>query len=355
MKRNLIIAQTFIVISAITQTMNHLFVQEMVNFYPFILYFTIGFIPAFILNALWPSATKYVFTFNSLYIVCLSYYYVELPVMQIAYMFLPVAALLMNDKKVYWAACISGLIGYLLITKSHFNDQVMFSSIYIIFILLLAIVQNRVERNIADKEAIQQGIKAFSIAVEAKDVYTQGHSRRVAQYALILAKHMKKSVDMAELELTGVLHDIGKISTPDAVLLKEGKLTQQEYDVMKRHPLDGMQLAKSLGFSQKVQSGILHHHERYDGKGYPYGLAGEDIPLYSRILAIADSFDAMTSRRAYRTALTPWDAKVEIERNSGLMYDPLLVEVFKESYTEMLVVYETNHQKVQELAEAVHS
>jgi putative nucleotidyltransferase with HDIG domain len=166
---------------------------------------------------------------------------------------------------------------------------------------------------------------------------------------------MKESIDMAELELTGVLHDIGKISTPDAVLLKDGKLTQQEYEVMKRHPRDGMQLAKSLGFSPKVLNGIMHHHERYDGKGYPYGLAGEDIPLYSRILAVADSFDAMTSCRAYRTAMTPWDAKIEIERNKGLMYDPAIVEVFKEAYSEMLVIYETNHQKIQELTEAVHS
>ncbi|MFC0190431.1 HD-GYP domain-containing protein [Fictibacillus aquaticus] len=355
MKRNLIIAQTFIMISAITQTLNHVFVQPVDNYYPFILLFTIGFIPAFILNELWPSATKYVFMFNSLYIVCLSYYFIELPVVESAYFFLPVAALLMNDKKVYWAACVSGMIGYLVISDNPADDRWMFVSIYIIFILLLAIVQNRVERNIAEKEAIQQGIKAFSIAVEAKDVYTQGHSRRVAQYSLILAKHMKESIDLAELELTGVLHDIGKISTPDAVLLKEGKLTQQEYDVMKRHPRDGMQLAKSLGFSQRVLNGIMHHHERYDGKGYPYGLAGADIPLYSRILAVADSFDAMTSCRAYRTAMTPWDGKMEIERNKGLMYDPELVEVFKEAYSEMLVVYETNNQRIKELTEAVHS
>ncbi|MFC7372780.1 HD-GYP domain-containing protein [Fictibacillus iocasae] len=356
MKRNLIIAQIFIILSSIIQVLNHLFVQPMDNFLPFILLFTIGFLPAYLLDKLLPSLTKYIFVFNSLYMVCLAFYFVKLPIVESAFFFLPVTALLMNDKRVYLASGISGLAAYLILSDTSVEDRIMFVSIYIIFIMLLTLVQYRVEKNIAEKEAIQQGIKAISIAVEAKDVYTQGHARRVAQYSLILAKHMKKHrVDFAELELTGVLHDIGKISMPDSVLLKDGKLTQDEYEIMKKHPVEGMHLAKSLGFSHKVLSGILHHHERYDGKGYPHGLAGESIPLYSRILAVADSFDAMTSSRSYRSAMTPWDAKVEIERNNGLMYDPEIVDVFKQAYEELLLVHETNQQQKPEPQETIIS
>jgi HD-GYP domain-containing protein (c-di-GMP phosphodiesterase class II) len=143
--------------------------------------------------------------------------------------------------------------------------------------------------------------------------------------------------------------------------MKNGKLTQEEYEIMKKHPVDGMVLAKSFGYSERVLTGILHHHERYDGLGYPYQLAGEDIPFYSRILAIADSFDAMTSNRAYRKAMTPWDAKIEIENQSGKMYDPLLVEVFLRAYYEMLLICEenqkneqTNYLALQEVSSSLH-
>ncbi|MBY6038280.1 HD-GYP domain-containing protein [Fictibacillus nanhaiensis] len=343
MNRNIMLAQMFIVAGALIQTLHHFFIQPMPNLYLFILLFVVGFLPALLINAIHKQWTSFVFVLCSIYIVSVAYVFVPYPIVQAAYFFLPVAALLLNNRQLYLMASTGGFLAYLYLSKEPIAEFIAFVSIYLTFCLLLYIAQKIVYETIAEKEAIQQGVKAFSLAVEAKDVYTQGHSKRVAIYSMILAKHGAfNDVDLGELELTALIHDIGKISTPDAVLMKDGKLTQEEYEIMKKHPVDGMILAQSFGYSEHVLKGILHHHERFDGLGYPYKLKGEDIPFYSRILAVADSFDAMTSNRAYRRAMTPWDAKKEIENQSGKMYDPQLVEIFNRAYYDMLLICEEN-------------
>ncbi|MDM5318288.1 HD-GYP domain-containing protein [Fictibacillus sp. b24] len=343
MIRNIKLAQLFIIGSAFIQALHHFFIERMEHFFIFIFLFLIGYLPAWGINQLQEQWTKLVFVLCSVYIVALSYFFVSYPIVQAAYFFLPVSALLLNDKRLYYVSSIGGLLTYLLLAKESLSDYLAFISIYIVFCLLLFMAQKVVYQSVAEKEAIQQGVKAFSLAVEAKDVYTQGHSKRVALYSMILAKHGSfKEVDLNELELTALIHDIGKISTPDAVLMKNGKLTEEEYEIMKKHPVDGMLLARSFGYSERVLTGILHHHERYDGRGYPYQIAGQDIPIYSRILAVADSFDAMTSNRAYRRGMTPWEAKKEIENQSGKMYDPFIVKVFMSAYYDMLLICEEN-------------
>jgi putative nucleotidyltransferase with HDIG domain len=343
MIRNIKLGQLFIIGSAVIQAFHHYFIQPMEFFYPFILLFLIGFLPALIMDYLNKEWTKIVFVLCAIYIVSVSYIFVDYQIVHSAYFFLPVSALLLNNRNLYYLSSIGGFLSYLILSRDASADYFAFISIYIIFCLLLYMAQTIVYKTVAEKEAIQQAVKAFSLAVEAKDVYTQGHSKRVALYSMILVKHgAYKDIDTEELELTALIHDIGKISTPDAVLMKNGKLTQEEYEIMKQHPIDGMELAKSFGYSERVLRGILHHHERFDGLGYPHKLEGKDIPFYSRILAIADSFDAMTSSRAYRKAMAPWDAKKEIENQSGKMYDPAIVRVFNRAYYDMLLICEEN-------------
>lgn len=343
MKRSINVAQIFIMISAFLQAVHHYLIQPMQHFYLFLLLFLVSFMPAYIIDKINNKWTKSVFVLCGIYVTAVSYYFVEVPIVQAVFFFLPVTALLLYSKRLYYVSCAGGFVSYLFIAREPMDEYFTFLSIYVVFCFLLLMVQKMVYKNVKEKEAVQQGVKAFSLAVEAKDVYTQGHSKRVALYCMILAKHGAfKNMDTEELELTALIHDIGKISTPDSILMKNGKLLPEEYETMKKHPVDGMILAKSFGFSEKVLKGILHHHERFDGKGYPLKVTGKDIPLYSRILAVADSFDAMTSNRSYRKAMTPWDAKKEIENQSGLMYDPHVVEVFNRAYYDMLLICEEN-------------
>lgn len=164
-------------------------------------------------------------------------------------------------------------------------------------------------------------------AIEAKDTYTRQHSTRVTEYAVRIAHRMEFSAeDIEMLKSTGPLHDIGKIGIQDAILNKPGRLTNEEFDLIRSHPLIGVNIVAPLGLDQNELSIIRNHHERWDGKGYPDGLKREEIPYMARILAVADAFDAMSSDRAYRSAL-PMDVCLgEIRDNSGTQFDPSVVE-----------------------------
>lgn len=174
-----------------------------------------------------------------------------------------------------------------------------------------------------DNELYHEFVECISFALDARDPYTGDHSRRVSDTATLLAKMLGLSDDeIQEIHIAAHLHDIGKIGIPDSVLLKPGRLDDEEWKMMKRHPQIGADiLAKSPRFS-RISAIILHHHERYDGKGYPFGAKKQEIPLGSRIIAVCDSIDAMASARAYRKALPLDTVYEEIEKNIGLMYDP---------------------------------
>jgi HD-GYP domain-containing protein (c-di-GMP phosphodiesterase class II) len=133
---------------------------------------------------------------------------------------------------------------------------------------------------------------------------------------------------LEEIETTGLLHDIGKIAIPEKILLKPGKLTDEEFEIIKKHPELGEHLINGIGKLKLISNWLKSHHERYDGKGYPDGLVGEEIPISSRIIAIADTYDAMTSTRSYRPALSHEEAIGEIKRCSGTQFDPKLAEIF---------------------------
>lgn len=172
-------------------------------------------------------------------------------------------------------------------------------------------------------------IKTLAYTLEAKDRYTEGHSRRVAENAALMAQHLglaKKDVE--NIRLAGMLHDIGKIGIREVSLNKPDRLTAEEYDEVKRHPLIAEHILEPIEELDGIIDNIKHHHERYDGKGYPSRLKGETIPLGARILAVADCFDAMTSVRPYRPALSVREVLKQIEDGAGSQFDPEIVKIF---------------------------
>lgn len=181
------------------------------------------------------------------------------------------------------------------------------------------------------KEMFFSTVWALASAVDAKDAYTHGHSQRVARYAGQLGRALGFDDDEIErLELSAVLHDVGKIGVPEAILNKPDRLTVAEMSVMKSHPEKGAEILSSIRAMRDIVPGVLHHHERYDGMGYPRGLKGENIPLQARIIVLADTYDAMTSTRPYRNALPSGIALDEVRRCTASQFDPRLAEVFAE-------------------------
>ena len=162
-----------------------------------------------------------------------------------------------------------------------------------------------------------------------KDPYTRAHSQQVTQYALLIGEELGFSEEQQQvLEQAALLHDIGKIGVPDNILRKPGPLTESEWEIMRQHPEIGQELLEHIQVLHLEQTMIRHHHERWDGKGYPDGLKGTDTPLYARILNVADSFHAMVSDRPYRKALPIEVAIEELKKNSGTQFDPQIVEAF---------------------------
>lgn len=172
-------------------------------------------------------------------------------------------------------------------------------------------------------------IKALSNAIDAKDHYTNGHSHRVAHYSEVIARRMNlHNTKVDEIKTAAILHDVGKIGISDHILNKPGKLTEMEFALIKQHPLIGAKILNDVDFLKKVVKIIKHHHERYDGNGYPDGLKEEDIPIEAAILSIADAFDAMTSNRPYRNAMTFTAATNIIKQQSGKQFHPIVTKVF---------------------------
>jgi len=172
------------------------------------------------------------------------------------------------------------------------------------------------------------GIRSLAKAVEARDPYTRGHSDRVADLAVKIATEMDLDSELRDLVLlAGLLHDIGKIGVPDAILQKKGPLDIHEWDVMKAHPVIGHEIVSQMEPPSPLLEGILHHHERWDGGGYPHGKVDDEIPIVARILAPADAFDAMVSARPYRGAFSPEEAMERLARGGGAQFDPEIVAV----------------------------
>lgn len=177
------------------------------------------------------------------------------------------------------------------------------------------------------QEFAANAVRALALCVDAKDPYTRDHSERVARYAVAIAETIGFGTEhVQQIRTAGLLHDVGKIAVPDSILLSPNSLSDEEYEIMKRHSAAGEHVVQGAGMPE-IARWIRAHHERFDGRGYPDGLVGENIPLEGRILAVADSLEAMTSDRYYRTALTGEEALRELQRCAGSQFDPRLVEV----------------------------
>jgi len=183
------------------------------------------------------------------------------------------------------------------------------------------------------RETYRSTIEALAAAIEAKDSYTHGHSSAVTRYAVPVARELGMTeAELQSVEFAAILHDIGKIAVPESVLNKPGKLTREEFEDIKRHPAIGAEIIRSVGFLGSAVAFIRHHHERWDGKGYPDGLQGDAIPLGAQVVGIVDTFDAMTSTRSYRQALPEDTAIKEIQRCSGTQFNPTVVKAFMRAY-----------------------
>ncbi|QNB46768.1 HD domain-containing protein [Thermanaerosceptrum fracticalcis] len=187
---------------------------------------------------------------------------------------------------------------------------------------LAEILENR-------KELFDGSINSLVDSINAKDNYTRDHSVNVAYYSTLIAEELGFSA--SEIRILGALaklHDIGKIGIRDDILSRPGKLSKEEYEIIKLHPVIGAQILSNIKEAQKYLSIVRNHHERFDGEGYPDGLRGEEIPLMARIVAVADTFDAMTTNRPYRGALPVEAALKELEKNKGSQFDPQVVDAF---------------------------
>ena len=195
------------------------------------------------------------------------------------------------------------------------------------------------------EKAYLDSIETLRYTVEAKDPYTRGHSDRVAEYSVLIGEKLGLSEqDLRTLRIGGLFHDIGKIGIPDSILLKESKLSDDEYSQIKNHPTIGAHILQNATIFQDILPIVKHHHERYDGNGYPSKLKGEEIPYFARIAAVADTFDAMTSKRTYRNAIPLEEVKEEIKRCEGTQFDPSIAETFLE-------ILNTQYEKIQEIQE----
>ena len=195
------------------------------------------------------------------------------------------------------------------------------------------------------EKAYLDSVQTLRYTVEAKDPYTRGHSDRVAEYSVLLGEKLGLSDnDIKTLRVGGLFHDIGKIGIPDSILLKESKLTDDEYSEIKNHPSIGAHILCDAEVFKDIIPIVKHHHERYDGRGYPGQLKGEDIPYFARIAAVADAFDAMTSKRTYRDSLPLDVVRGEIEKNLGTQFDPNVGKVF-------LDILDNDPDKIKEIQE----
>lgn len=227
----------------------------------------------------------------------------------------------------------------------------MFGGLMLLFFLLIGLMLNTSKTLIKQNESLQiqnekleyanviidksyvNTIKAISGAVDARDPYTAGHSSRVTKISLAIGRELGLSKDdLQNLEYATLFHDIGKIGISDNILNKPGKLTSEEFELMRKHPLIGVRILQGIEFLDESLPIIKHHHERVDGNGYPDGLSDSEIPFGARILAIADTFDAMVTDRPYRKAVSEEDAIQEIIRNKGSQFDSELVDVFVKLY-----------------------
>ncbi|MBI2267339.1 MAG: HD-GYP domain-containing protein, partial [Armatimonadetes bacterium] len=221
---------------------------------------------------------------------------------------------------------IVGVLQFLQKQGERFSPEDM--DIFNAFSNLVAVAVHNRRLNEGLQEAFST-VKTLAEAIESKDHYTYGHSKRVTEFALAIFDEIAGvPEDRKALEIAALLHDVGKVGIRPDLLQKEGELTDEEYEHVRSHPEISYHILKKTRHFRKILPAIRHHHERFDGRGFPDGLRGDDINLAAKIISVADAFDAMTSDRPYRQAMSQEDAAAELRRGSGTQFDPRIVEAF---------------------------
>ncbi|WP_242901189.1 HD-GYP domain-containing protein [Actinomadura terrae] len=199
----------------------------------------------------------------------------------------------------------------------------------VLVLLPLFIARWALEQAHAQQQAHAATLAALCQAVETKDFYTRGHSERVSRGSVMIAREIGMRADRVEaIRYAGMLHDVGKLGVPTKVLQKNGPMTEEEFAAIQLHPMRGLEIVREIGFLDEALAGIMHHHEKMNGRGYPMGLAGDEIPEFARVISVADAFDSMTSTRSYRPARSVEAAVQELRRGMGDHFDPAMVEAF---------------------------
>ncbi|MFP7174476.1 HD-GYP domain-containing protein [Priestia filamentosa] len=275
------------------------------------------------------------------------------------FLLLPLLAGIYGEKKTlfYYSLIGLGLLTFFSIKlpkKNYTADGIDISNRILLYIILstlsflvlqiLHLIYRRQVDLVKDstEATIEEIVNTFVVAVEAKDVYTCGHSERVSQYTVALASSLPDycEQDLKRIKLSGLLHDVGKINVPEHILMKKGRLLEKEYETVKTHSTSGAQMIERMSRLQRLKAGVLYHHERWDGTGYPSGLKGRDIPLDARVLAIADAFGAMTTTRSYRQGIKFEEAFYRLELAKGTQFDPWLIESLKDVKNRFRGIYD---------------
>jgi HD superfamily phosphohydrolase YqeK len=199
----------------------------------------------------------------------------------------------------------------------------------VLVLLPLFIARWAFAQTVAQQRAHEATLATLCQAVETKDYYTRGHSERVSRGSVMIAGEIGMRPDRIEaIRFAGMLHDVGKLGVPTKVLQKEGTLSEEEFAAIQLHPMRGLEIIREIGFLDEALAGIMHHHEKLNGRGYPMGLAGDEIPEFARVISVADAFDAMTSNRSYRPARSLEEGVAELRRCAGTDFDPEIVSAF---------------------------
>ena len=316
----------------------------------------IGFLPSLAHKLLPDKFAPYVLVGNALLIVSLVFVLMREWALAGVFVLIPVFSLLFQGRGIYIFASAASLVLNVVLSVLFLFDEsepaqqtVILLDVLTVFLILVFIIYFVVKelrwRYMAEARHLQT-ILTLSQSVEAKDAYTQGHSERVAHIASLLAERIP-GLNPQTVYNCGLIHDVGKLSIPDSILLKKGRLSDEEYRLMKEHTTNGAKLCSNLNIPQEIVVGVLHHHERWDGRGYPLGQRAEQIPLIGRVLGVADAIDAMCSNRAYRNALDMADVIEEIRNNAGTQFDPDIVRIALERWTDIEQYYNANRTSVQ--------
>lgn len=356
-KRNyklLIIGQICCYFGLAILSVRHLWVFPAHQYSVLVFLMLIGFIPSALLIYVAKRHEPYILVLNALFIVSAIFTVLREWALAGVFVLVPVFALLFQSQSMYWFATVCSFVLSLVLSwvfifgaASTPENLVILMDVTTVFLILVFIIHFVVKdlKGQAVREAKHlQTILALSESVEAKDKYTRGHSERVAELSVWVSS---KTTDLhlEDVLRCGLIHDVGKLAIPDAILLKETRLTAEEFELMKTHTIEGAKLCQSLEIPDVIVHGVLHHHERWDGMGYPHKLKGENIPLIGRVLCVADAIDAMCSDRSYRKALDMHKVQNQLREGAGKQFDPTLVDAVLADWTEVEKIYDTMHKQ----------